>query len=145
MGRGRPKKSVPPPPESSVKGTSPCTEMTTNTQASSSNQVIEESIVVTPVQNPVTTVPSKPKVDVDPNLKVGEERKLWVDVLTENHNPTKGRSMKYIAPKIVNLTVEVEIAVEDIVLEVNLWASSLILYVINFRASSLILYVIGVI
>ncbi|CAK8577868.1 unnamed protein product [Lathyrus sativus] len=36
----------------------------------------------------------------DQNGKL-ENRKLWVDVISENWNPTKGRSMEYVTPKVM--------------------------------------------
>ena len=62
-------------------------------------------------------------------------RKLWVIVLTDNRNPSKGRSMSFIAPKIVNGEVEVLIAKEDIRAEIQFWEPSLVLYVLGGEMS----------
>ncbi|CAI8588217.1 unnamed protein product [Vicia faba] len=47
-----------------------------------------------------------------------EERKLWVDVLNKNREPSRGREMKFIAPKVVNREIEVEIEEEDAISEI---------------------------
>ncbi|KAH1264861.1 hypothetical protein GmHk_01G000690 [Glycine max] len=57
-----------------------------------------------------------------------EGRKLWVDVLKDNRNPTKGRVMKFIAPQVMDGKIEVLIEDDDIRSEVKFWESSLILY-----------------
>ncbi|XP_058757392.1 uncharacterized protein LOC131630645 [Vicia villosa] len=124
MGRGRPKKPVPPPPTSDVKTTlmsNPTASKTVVDQASSSTRV-------TTVVEKTPFVPPSPNSANPPN---NEGRKLWVDVLNDNRNPRKGRSMKYVAPKVVDGNVEVEIEVSDIESELNFWASALILYVIG--------------
>ncbi|CAK8530500.1 unnamed protein product [Lathyrus sativus] len=64
-----------------------------------------------------------------------EGRKLWVDVLKDNRNPTKGRAMKFIAPQVVNGKLEVVIEDEDIISEVKFWESSLILYTMGVDLS----------
>ncbi|XP_058774908.1 uncharacterized protein LOC131649171 [Vicia villosa] len=128
MGRGRPKKPVPPPPTSELKTTptsKPTTSKTVADQASSSTSatiVVEKTPIVLPSSHSANP----------PN---NEDRKLWVDVLKDNRNPGKGRSMKYVAPKLVDGNVEVEIEVSDIESELNFWASSLILYVIGGNLS----------
>ncbi|CAK8542666.1 unnamed protein product [Lathyrus sativus] len=43
-----------------------------------------------------------------------EERKLWVDAINDNRNLAKGISMEYVAPKIINGEVEIEIEKEDV-------------------------------
>lgn len=37
-----------------------------------------------------------------------DNRRLWVDVISDNRNPAKGRTMECIAPTIVNGKIEVE-------------------------------------
>ncbi|XP_058776305.1 uncharacterized protein LOC131650615 [Vicia villosa] len=85
---------------------------------------MEEKLGVIPPATPAN--PKKTETVLE-----AENRKLWVDVLNDNRNPAQGRSMKYVAPKMVEGMVEVEIAEEDITSEVNFWASSLILYIIG--------------
>lgn len=60
-----------------------------------------------------------------------EIRKLWVDFLDDNRNSAKGKVMEFIAPKIVNREIEVEIKEEDIEVEVKFWDTSLIMYVLG--------------
>ncbi|XP_058749652.1 uncharacterized protein LOC131622633 [Vicia villosa] len=64
-------------------------------------------------------------------MKDPKERKLCVDVLSDNWNPMKGRAIKYVAPKMVNGEVEVEIEKEDIESEIRFWENSMILYVLE--------------
>ncbi|XP_058746636.1 uncharacterized protein LOC131619565 [Vicia villosa] len=113
MGRGRPKKAVPPPPPESTASAS--------------------GIVTSPEKESSPVKTDKTPTTVQPTAKpvVNEERKLWVDVLNDNRNPAKGRSMRYIALKMANGVVEVEIAPEDVASELDFWASSLIMYVMG--------------
>ena len=60
-----------------------------------------------------------------------EARRLWVDVISENRNPTKGRMMSYVAPKMVEGQIEIEIEDEDIESEIRYWENALILYVLG--------------
>ncbi|CAK8537819.1 unnamed protein product [Lathyrus sativus] len=55
-------------------------------------------------------------------------RKLWADVLKDNRNPAKGRTMKFIPPQVVEGKIEVQIEEDDVSSEVKFWESSLILY-----------------
>lgn len=64
-----------------------------------------------------------------------ESRRLWVDVISDNQNPTKGKSMEYVAPVVTNGEIEVEINDEDIVSELLLWENVLILYVMGENLS----------
>lgn len=60
-----------------------------------------------------------------------ESRKLWVDVLSGNRNPGNGMTIEFIAPKIVNRAIEVEIDEEDIMTEVKFWDTALNMYVLG--------------
>lgn len=62
-------------------------------------------------------------------------RKLWVDVLSENRNPVNGMAIEYMAPKVVNGEVEIEIDDEDITSEVRFWETALIMYVLGYELS----------
>ncbi|XP_058734017.1 uncharacterized protein LOC131605709 [Vicia villosa] len=129
MGRGRPKKPVPPPPASALQPTpisKTVTSETVNHQASTSS-----TPVVVGEKTPSASTNPKKEV-IPPNSEV---RKLWVDVLKDNRNPAKGRSMQFIAPKLIDGNVEVEIEVEDIESELDFWSSALILYVIGGELS----------
>ncbi|XP_058726185.1 uncharacterized protein LOC131597508 [Vicia villosa] len=56
------------------------------------------------------------------------EQKLWVDIVSENRNPSKGLSIQYVAPNLVDGEVEVAIEEDDVASEIHFWANSLILY-----------------
>ncbi|XP_058775452.1 uncharacterized protein LOC131649713 [Vicia villosa] len=56
------------------------------------------------------------------------ERKLWVDIVSENRNPSKGLSIQYVAPNLVDGEIEVAIEEDDVASEIHSWANSLILY-----------------
>ncbi|XP_058755867.1 uncharacterized protein LOC131628790 [Vicia villosa] len=58
-------------------------------------------------------------------------QKLWVDVISNNRNPSNGMQIEFIAPQLVNGEVEVTIEEEDIMSEVRYWESALIMYVIG--------------
>lgn len=61
-----------------------------------------------------------------------ENRNLWVDVLKDNCNPTKGLSMQYMTPTIVAREIEIDIEEEeDVVSELKFWEMSLIMYVLG--------------
>jgi hypothetical protein len=60
-----------------------------------------------------------------------EPRQLWTDVITGNRNPSNGLQLKFVAPQIVNGSIEVEIDEEDILSELLYWKSALIMYVIG--------------
>jgi hypothetical protein len=68
-------------------------------------------------------------------LQRDDTKKLWVDVLSGNRNPANGLAMEYVAPKLVNGEVEVEIENSDIESEVKFWESSLIMYVLGSELS----------
>ncbi|CAL5193084.1 unnamed protein product [Lathyrus oleraceus] len=43
-----------------------------------------------------------------------ERKKLWVDVISGNHVPTNGMAIEFVAPKIVEGEIEVEIDDSDV-------------------------------
>lgn len=55
-------------------------------------------------------------------------RKLWVDVISDNCNPAKGRSMEGVSLTVVNGEIEVEINADDEAYELQFWENALILY-----------------
>lgn len=61
----------------------------------------------------------------------GIGRKLWVDVISGNRNPAKGRVMQYVAPKVVDGEIDVKIEDEDVAPELKFWETTLILYVLG--------------
>lgn len=60
-----------------------------------------------------------------------EPRKLWIDVLSKNRIQVNGMDIEYVAPKLVNGEIEIEIEEEDIVSEIKFWESALIMYVLR--------------
>ncbi|CAK8542502.1 unnamed protein product [Lathyrus sativus] len=137
MGRGRPpKKSVPPPPLSPVVST-PVTQSDLRSHNVSKNLSTTE---IAGINNLGETSDARedgsfeekcneielenPKSPPTPE----EGRKLWADVLKDNRNPAKGRTMKFIPPQVVEGKIEVQIEEDDVSSEVKFWESSLILY-----------------
>ncbi|CAK8534896.1 unnamed protein product [Lathyrus sativus] len=152
-GRGRPPKNTVPPPSKTqpVSPTQQQSELCNHLESNTS--LTEEGILETldartkPNQEEMATVtqsidttqpviPKQPENGKPIHEGASEEvRKLWVDVLKDNRNPTKGRAMKFIAPQVVNGKVEVVIEDEDIISEVKFWESSLILYTMGVDLS----------
>lgn len=60
-----------------------------------------------------------------------EPKKLWVDVISGNKNPANGMVIEFVAPKMVNGEIEVEIEEADIELEMKSWDLTLIMYVLG--------------
>ncbi|XP_058783376.1 uncharacterized protein LOC131658056 [Vicia villosa] len=129
MGRGRPKKTVSPLPDLTNASSSIPTLQPSNLQssvsASSSRKVDDDAVNETmeeakSKESPETLVPN---------------RKLWVDILKDNRNPAKGRSMKYIAPKSIEGGCEVAIEEADIVDEIQFGRPSLVLYALGCELS----------
>lgn len=58
-------------------------------------------------------------------------KKLWVNVISGNRNPSNGMKMDFVAPKIVNKEIEIEIVEDDIVSELCYCESALIMYVLG--------------
>lgn len=119
-GRGRPPNTVPPPP---VNHPQPATNLvveTENHELQKHEETIEEFEATT--KSPETLI-EEPKEVTD--------RKLWVDVLNNNHNPSNGVTMEFVAPKLINGEVEVEIEAEDIASELLFWENAMILYVLG--------------
>ena len=123
-GRGRPKSTVP----SSTKNQNspePQSEMETgkHDEIEDENKLDGEKLIEERSKEVET-----PKDDPKGNQ---EARRLWVDVISENRNPTKGRMMSYVAPKMVEGQIEIEIEDEDIESEIRYWENALILYVLG--------------
>lgn len=123
-GRGRPKSTVP----SSTKNQNspePQSEMETgkHDETEDENKLDGEKLIEERSKEVET-----PKDDPKGNQ---EARRLWVDVISENRNPTKGRMMSYVAPKMVEGQIEIEIEDEDIESEIRYWENALILYVLG--------------
>lgn len=61
--------------------------------------------------------------------------KLWVNVIRDNRDTTKGIFIQYMATRIVNGEIEVEIEEEDLEVGVRYLENSLIMYVIRVNLS----------
>lgn len=60
-----------------------------------------------------------------------KEEKLWVDVIKGNCIPSNGMAIEFVAPKILEGEIEINIKVIDVESEVKFWESSLIMYVLG--------------
>src|SRR4051812_34014035 len=96
MGRRRPKKTVSPLPDSTTVDTSSATPTSQDASSRWATEVIDDK-----VSEKSKSTLLKEGVKEPETLNLTEDRKLWVDILKDNRNPAKGRSMKFIAPKIV--------------------------------------------
>ncbi|CAK8563925.1 unnamed protein product [Lathyrus sativus] len=63
------------------------------------------------------------------------DEKLSVDVIRGNCNAPNEMSIQFIAPKIVDGQVEMEIAKEDVEADMRFWETSLIMYVLETNLS----------
>jgi hypothetical protein len=122
--RGRPKRPAPSTPRNQpVTVTDTPTEIGEDVEQPSARPSNDIPLISTPVELPTS-----------PTLE-NHDRKLWVDVLTENRNPTRGRALKYVAPTVVNGEIEVAIDETDTASELQFWQNSLILYVLGAELS----------
>ncbi|XP_058782915.1 uncharacterized protein LOC131657547 [Vicia villosa] len=132
-GRGRPPKAVPPSPENHPSPSSPVKEKMT-TQPVTASKMDTEKIEEEISKDETLILGMKKNVSL-PESRKAEEHKLWVDILTENRNPTKGLSMQYVAPNVTNEGIVIEIEEDDIVSEVKYWETTLILYAMGEELS----------
>ncbi|CAK8537211.1 unnamed protein product [Lathyrus sativus] len=111
-GRGQPKKTVSPPPKLTIpQTTQPEQSQDTNEPHAKQHSQHVEALMGTKEQ--------------------AEQRKLWVDVLNDNRNPSKGVAMKYVPPSIVAGEIQITIEDEDVATELKFWENSLIMYVLG--------------
>lgn len=68
---------------------------------------------------------------VKDNNKTIQEKKLWVDVISGNRDPTNGMAIEFIALKLVNGEIEIEIKEKDIESKVKYWELTLIMHVLG--------------
>ncbi|XP_058733155.1 uncharacterized protein LOC131604751 [Vicia villosa] len=130
-GRGRPKKSVSASPQiRSVDGTVHTVE--TIQSDGEDGEILSGSTrgkkvgEATPqVKQTETLIPETEQEKKD------TQRKLWVDVLSDNRNHANGLTMEYVAPKVVDGEIEIEIEEKDIESELRYWDSALILYALG--------------
>ncbi|XP_058757400.1 uncharacterized protein LOC131630653 [Vicia villosa] len=119
--RGRPKLTVP-------------TVATNSTPAASQSEATSEKHVDDEKLNISQDGKATQGVNVETLTKTKEEpeqRRLWVDVINDNRNPAKGRTIEYIAPMVTDGKIEVEINDDDVISELQLWENALILYVLG--------------
>ncbi|CAK8568964.1 unnamed protein product [Lathyrus sativus] len=116
-GRGRPKSTVPPSLET-------LTSLKTPEIESRTTSVVDKYMTITLENENKETLTET--IQTQP-----EERKLWVDVINDNQNHAKGLAMEYVAPKVVNGVIEIDIEQEDIETEIQFWDNALILYVVG--------------
>ncbi|CAK8567492.1 unnamed protein product [Lathyrus sativus] len=64
-----------------------------------------------------------------------QTKKLRVNIINENRNPAKGLTMEFVALKIVDGEMEIQIEEEDVEKEVKFWKSALIMYVLSVDLS----------
>ncbi|KAK2349948.1 hypothetical protein QL285_098704 [Trifolium repens] len=122
--RGRPKRTAPSTPNNH-----PVSDIAIETAIEEDDEQPSDN-----PKNGMPTVP--PPVEMPESATLADsERKLWVDVLTENRNPTRGMALKYVAPTVVNGEIEVAIDEADTASEVQFWQNSLILYVLGAELS----------
>ncbi|CAK8530536.1 unnamed protein product [Lathyrus sativus] len=131
-GRGRPKAMVPPSPpsESLASLKTPQIVSRTTTPPDSSSKMFEigaknDKEMTTTLENTIKETPT------EATQAQSEERKLWVDIINDNQNPAKGLTMEYVAPKVVNEMIEIDIEQEDIETEIRFWDNAIILYVVG--------------
>ncbi|XP_058726439.1 uncharacterized protein LOC131597787 [Vicia villosa] len=135
-GRGRPRSMVPlSPVNQPLPETPPVVEtvkQTAEKSTSESKRARDEELETDEDERPKV---NQPITETLITKEVQATRKLWVDVISENRNPAKGMSMAYIAPKLVNGKVEIEIEREDIKTEIQFLENALILYVMGENLS----------
>ncbi|XP_058776119.1 uncharacterized protein LOC131650425 [Vicia villosa] len=78
----------------------------------------------------------EPRVEEQMKTKpIGDQNKLWVDVISGNRQTTNGKQLQFVAPKIKEGIFEVEIEEKDVEAEIRFWENSLIMYVIGTNLS----------
>ncbi|CAK8544905.1 unnamed protein product [Lathyrus sativus] len=138
-GRGRPPKNTMPPPSTTPPVSPAQQQLELRNHLASNTSLTEEGILEVETLNARTrkpnqeemetatqsmdaiqvVIPKQPENGKPIHEGASEEgRKLWVDVLKDNRNPTKGRAMNFIAPQVVNGKLEVVIEDEDIISEI---------------------------
>ncbi|CAK8537114.1 unnamed protein product [Lathyrus sativus] len=132
-GRGQPKKTVSPPPKLTIpQTTQPEQSQDTDEPHAKQHSQHVEALMGTE-EHDVTCDKAEilESMELIDAQEPKEQRKLWVDVLNDNHNPTKGVSMKYVPPSIVAGEIQITIEDEDVETELKFWENSLIMYVLG--------------
>lgn len=110
-GRGRPKKSISTLPDNRDDELVHTAEDTQDdneeaSMGSPSGKMNDEDGVQSPIVSTTKTLITK--------ANEGEQWKLWVDVLSDNRNLTKALIMDYVALKIIDGEIEIEIEEKDV-------------------------------
>ncbi|CAJ2641905.1 unnamed protein product [Trifolium pratense] len=138
-GRGRPRKSVPPPPDRPTQrspkprgdGDAIPNPRTAGDANPNHVEINSKSTEKAGEDEPSFQIHEEQSIANKSEEQKDDTQKLWVDVLSGNRNPINGLAMEFVAPKFVNGEVEVEIEAADIESEVKFWQSSLIMYVLG--------------
>ncbi|CAK8562815.1 unnamed protein product [Lathyrus sativus] len=130
-GRGRLKSTVPPSPETLTSLKTPQPE-SRNTTVSVQTPGIESRTTAGEDKDMTNTLAKENKKTlIEPTQPQPKERRPWVDVINDNRSPAKGMAIEYVAPKIVNEVIEIDIEQEDIETKIQFWDNALILYVMG--------------
>ncbi|CAK8544929.1 unnamed protein product [Lathyrus sativus] len=130
-GRGRPKSTVPPSPETltNLKTLEPESSNTTISVQKPGN--VSGTIAGEDKATTNALARENSETLTEPSKTQTEERKPWVDVINDNRNPARGMAIEYVAPKLINGMIEIDIEQEDIETEIQFWDNALILYVVG--------------
>ncbi|XP_058758888.1 uncharacterized protein LOC131632129 [Vicia villosa] len=128
--RGRPPKEV----------VSPATTSNNNTKSDHKNTEAAPSKPTEVHQEEIAGSPSKGKgviagQTLETTIEENESKKLWIDVISGNRNPSNGKTLQFIAPKMVDGIAEAVIEEADVANEVRFWDTSLIMYVLGGELS----------
>ncbi|CAK8535210.1 unnamed protein product [Lathyrus sativus] len=130
-GRGRPKATVPPPPETLTSLKTPERESRNTTVVGQTSENASRTTIGEDKAMTNTFVRENKETLTEPTQPQPEERKPWVNVINENRNPARGMAIEYVAPKLINGVFEINIEQEDIETEIQFWDNALILYVVG--------------
>ncbi|XP_058733321.1 uncharacterized protein LOC131604923 [Vicia villosa] len=139
-GRGRPPKKVTQTPEFAHGNGAVATMETTPVTVAGTNTETEQLLATnTTDTRGIEGISANPKTEERKDLKTmkmnEETNKLWVDVISGNRHSTNGLQLQFVAPKVVEGKIEVEIEEKDVESEIRFWENSLIMYVIGANLS----------
>ncbi|CAK8530762.1 unnamed protein product [Lathyrus sativus] len=117
-GRGRLKFTVPSSPKTLTSLKTPELE-SRNTTTNLKMPEIESRITAGEDTDMTNTLENETKKTLTETVQTQPgERKLWVDIINDNRNPAKGMAIEYVAPKVINGVIEIEIEQEYIAIVV---------------------------
>ncbi|CAK8563489.1 unnamed protein product [Lathyrus sativus] len=93
--------------------------------------LVEENIAIASDSEDLGHLSTEERMEVE----TSQTKKLWVDIINENRNPAKGLTMEFVAPKIIDGEMEIQIEEEDVEKEVKFWESALIMYALGVDLS----------